>query len=103
MNNLAEATEVINHYKEIIKTQHKRVIQYTYKQGEIIKIFKETKNFFDNMGQSKSTVYFKTAVYKHLKKTLVSTSQHYPQVTFKITWKLLSQSAKTIPVCFLNK
>ena len=68
VNNLTEAIEVINHFEEIIKTQHKKVIQYIYKQGGILKMFKETENFFDGTGQSRSTVYFKIAVYKLLKK-----------------------------------
>ena len=34
-------------------------------------MFKEIENFFDNAGQSTSTIYFKNAVYKILKKPLV--------------------------------
>ena len=34
-------------------------------------MFKEAENVFDNTGQSKSTVYFKIAVYKLLKTALV--------------------------------
>ena len=59
-NNPTEAIELIKHYEEIIRIQHKRVIQYIhniyniqytiYKQGEILKMFKETENFIDNVG-----------------------------------------------------
>ena len=66
-------------------------------------MFKEAENVFDNTGQSKSTVYFKIAVYKLLKTALVQKSRHYHQVIFEISWKLLSQSVKTVPVCFLDK
>ena len=70
-NNPTETIELINHYEEIIRTQYKRVIQYSYKQREILKMFKGTENFFDNARRSRSTVYFKNAVYKIFKKTLV--------------------------------
>ena len=68
VNNPTEATELINHFEKIIKTQHKQVRQYIYKQGGILKIFKKTEKFFDGTGQSRSTVYFKIEVYKLLKK-----------------------------------
>ena len=65
--NPTKAIERRNHYEKIIKTQHKQPIQYNYKQEEILKIFiKETENFFDGTRQSRSTVYFKIAVYKLL-------------------------------------
>ena len=35
VNNLIEAIEVINHYEEMIKTQHIQVIQHVYIQAEI--------------------------------------------------------------------
>lgn len=43
VNNPTEAIEVISHYEEVIKTQH-RVRQCIYKQGGILKIFKQNKN-----------------------------------------------------------
>ena len=87
VSNLIEAIEIMNHYEETIKTQHKQVIQYMYKQGEILKMFKETEIFFDGTGKNLPTIYFKIAVYKVLKKTLFSKNQHYHQVSVKITWK----------------
>ena len=62
-NNPTEAIELINHYEEIIRTQHKRVIQYIYKQEEILKMLKENENFFDGSEQNRLTIYFKIAVY----------------------------------------
>ena len=66
-NNPIEAIEHINRHEEIIKTQHKWVLRYIYKQVEILKFFKETKSFFQNEGQIRFTIYFKIAVYKLLK------------------------------------
>ena len=66
-NNPIEAIEHINRHEEIIKTQHKWVLRYIYKQVEILNFFKETKSFFENEGQIRFTIYFKIAVYKLLK------------------------------------
>ena len=38
------------------------------KQGELSKKFKDAENFFDNVGQSRSTLYLKISLYKFLKK-----------------------------------
>lgn len=73
-NNPTKAIELIYHWEEITKTQHKRVIQYIYKQGEILKFFKETENFFDGSEQSWLTIYFKIAVYKILEKLTLPAS-----------------------------
>ena len=76
-NNPTEARGLINHYEEIIRTQHKQVLQYIYKQyiykqyiykqGEILKIFKETENFFDSSEQSRLRIYLKLQFIKYLK------------------------------------
>ena len=68
LNNLTEPIEITNHYKKILKTQHKWITQYIYKQGEIYKMFKGTEHFFDSTGQIRSMVYFKNAVLTSLKK-----------------------------------
>ena len=70
VNNFREATKIINRYEDIIKTQIKKAVGYIGKQGELLKKFKDTENFFDNVGQSKSTIYFKISLDELLKKIL---------------------------------
>ena len=53
VNNFQEAIKIINHYEDIIK----KTIGYIGKQGELLKRFKDTENFFDNVSQSRSTIY----------------------------------------------
>ena len=48
VNNLTKVIEVMYHYEQITKTLHKRVIQYIYKQEEILQMFKETANLSGN-------------------------------------------------------
>ena len=46
VNNSQEAIKIINCYKNIIKTQNKKAIAYIGKQGELLKKYKDTENFF---------------------------------------------------------
>ena len=50
---------MICRYADIIKTQNKKIIWYIGKQGELLKKFRDTENFFDSVGQSRSAIYFK--------------------------------------------
>ena len=67
VNNFQEAMPIINCCQDITNTQNKKSIEYIGKQGkqgQLLKIFK----YFDNVGQSRSTIYFKTSLYKIMKK-----------------------------------
>ena len=59
---------IICRYLDIIKTQSKNAIGHIGKKGEILKKFKDTEIFFDNVSQSRSMIYFKISLYKFLKK-----------------------------------
>ena len=78
-----EATIIIQRYEEIIIAQEKkRVIGYVRKQGQLLKQFKDKEQIFRNVGQRKSTLYFKLGLYKHLQK-----SPHLKKKSFKATCK----------------
>ena len=68
VHNSQEAVVIIRCYEDIIKAQNKKAIGYIGKQGELLKKFKDTENFFDNVHQCRSTIYFKMSLYKFLKK-----------------------------------
>ena len=53
---------------QYIKTQNKKEIVYICKQGQFLKKFKDAEHFFENVGQSRSTIYFKVSFYKLLKR-----------------------------------
>ena len=59
VNNSQEAKVIIRRYKDIIKTQNKKAVEDISTQGELLKKFNDTQNFFDNVGQSELTKYFK--------------------------------------------
>ena len=56
----------------------------------MLKTFKDTEGFFENVGLSRSTSYFKIGLYKFLKKYLASKnsslSSHYFKNKFKNKW-----------------
>ena len=52
ITNPREAINVINHYEEIMKTQDKKIIEYIAIQGQMLKKFKETEGFIENVGLS---------------------------------------------------
>ena len=60
-----EAILIIHCHKDIIKTQNRKTIVYIGKQGQK---FEDAQNSFYNVGQSRSTIYFKISFYKFLKK-----------------------------------
>ena len=68
VNNSQEAILVIHRYEDIIKTQNEKRMSYIGKQGQLLQKIKDTENFFYNVGQSKSMIYFKISLYKFLKK-----------------------------------
>ena len=57
VNNSQEA--ILRRYKDIIKAQNKKGIKYIGRKEQLLKMFKHIEHFFDNVGQSKSTIYFK--------------------------------------------
>ena len=71
VNNSQEAILIIHRYEDIIKTQNKKAIGYIGQQGQLLKKFKDTEHFFDNVVQSRSTIYLKILLYKFLKKYLL--------------------------------
>ena len=62
--NQKEAINKIKHYDEIIKTGNKNTIRYKSIQGQMLKKSKDSKEFVENVGVSRSTIYFKIGLYK---------------------------------------
>ena len=89
VNNSQEVIRITNRYEDIIKTQNEKAIGYVGKQGELLKEFKDTENFFDHVGQSRSTIYFKIWLYKFLKKYLLLIKSTLQSNYFKNNFKAI--------------
>ena len=88
VNNSQEAIVIIPCYEEIIRKKPKKAIVDIGKEGQLFK------KFTDNVGQSKSMMYFKISLYKFLEKyPLLETStlqSSYFKNNFKaikVVWK----------------
>lgn len=70
-----------------MKRQNKKIIIMMDKQGRILRKFKDPEQFFEILGHSKLTIYFKISLYKFftkhpfLKKSMLSS--HYSKNIFK--------------------
>ena len=51
-----EAIRLINCYEDMIKALNKKAIEDNGKEGEVLKKFEDTENFFDNVAQSRSMI-----------------------------------------------
>ena len=80
-----------------MKSQNKRVIGYVGKQEQLLIKFRETGQFFENVREIKSTVYFKIGIYKLYKwrSTPHLKNQRYLLITFRRILKLLRKYVKT--------
>ena len=66
-----KAAEIIKRYEDIIKTKKKGIINVAYHQGQVFKRFKEKEKFaklVSELGIHKTTIIFKTNVFKLCKK-----------------------------------
>ena len=86
--------------KQYSKSSGKKVIGYISKQGELLKKFKDTWNFFDNVGLRKSTIYFKIFLYKFLKKYSLLETSTLQSSYFKNNSKAIKVVYKENPTLF---
>ena len=101
VNNSQEAIFAICRYQDIIKTQNKKAIAYIAKQRQFLKRFKGTQNFFDNVGQSKSTMYFKNSLYEFLEKYALLKISTLQSSYFKNNFKAIKVVCKENPTLFV--
>lgn len=65
---LEDAISVTKQYEEVIATQIKKIIGLMFRQGVILKDFKETENIYETVGLSRSSIYSKINLYNFVKK-----------------------------------
>ena len=97
VNNSQEAVLFIHRYKYIIKTQNKKAIGHIGNQGQLLKEFKDTEHFFDNVAQRNSTIFFKILLYKFLKKYPLPKKSTVQSGYFKNNFKAIKVVCKENP------
>ena len=96
VNNSQKAILITNRSKGIIKTHNKKGIGYICKLGQLLKKFKDTEHFFDNVDQSRSTIYFEISLYKFLNKYSLLKNSTLQSNCFKNFLKLAKFYVKKI-------
>ena len=95
------ATAIIHCYEEIIKTQNKKAIVYTGKQGKFLKKSEDTEKFFDDVSQSRLTIYFKISLFKFLKKYPLLKTSTLQSSCFKNSFQAIKAVCKENPTLFV--
>lgn len=96
MRNVKQSTEVIainENYEELLNGERKRIINIIRKQDEILKTFKDNKEFFIDVGLNQSNIYFKVKLHKFLTKFPVFKNQSsYFKNNFKLLKKIYQEN-----------
>ena len=77
----SKAMKKIKHYDKIIKTGNKNTKRYESIQGQMLEKFKDSEGIVENVGISRSTIYFKIGLYKFLKKYPALKTSSLPQTS----------------------
>ena len=85
----------MKHYDEIIKSGSKNTIRYESIQRQMLKTFRDTERFFENVGLIRSKIYFKIGLYKFLKKYLALKNSRILSHYFKNKFKMIKTLCKS--------
>ena len=80
--------------KWLSRLKKKNDYAYVLKQGYILKKFKNTEQFFETLGLSKCTIYFKINLYKLIKKYPHLKNPHLSVQYFKDNFKMMKLLCK---------
>ena len=88
-----ETVSLFKKYEELLKGENRKTINILGKQGELLKRFKESDEFFSRLDLSRSNIYFKICLYKFptLKKSTLTSS--YFKSNFKFITKVCKGNA----------
>ena len=94
---LKDGMSLVKKYEDLLKSGIKKIINIVGKQGELLKRFKDSDEFFDGVGLSRSNIYFKITLYKFLCKFpapryLTLTSSYFKNI-FKMIKKVCKANA----------
>ena len=63
---LKDGISLVKKYEDLLKSGNKKIINIVGKQGELLKRFKDSDEFFYSVGLSRSNTYFKIRLYEFL-------------------------------------
>ena len=100
---LKEGVSLVKRYEDLLKSSNKKTINIVAKQGELLKRFNDSDEFFDSFGLSRSEIFFKIRLYKLLCKfPALIISTHTPSY-FKNNFKIIKKVCKANVDIFSKK
>ena len=94
---------LIKKYEDLSKATNRKIINIVEKQGELLDRFKDSDEFFDSIGLSRSYIYFKIGLYKFLCKYPKLKSSTFTATDFKSNFKLIKNICKVNVDTFSKK
>ena len=82
-------------YEVLLKGANWKIINIVGKQGELLKRFKDSDEFFDGLGLSRSIIYFKISLHKFLCKFPVLKNSTLTSSCFKSNFKMIKKVCKS--------
>ena len=91
---LKDGMSLVKKYEDLLKSGIKKIINIVGKQGELLKRFKDSDEFFDGVGLSRSNIYFKIRLYKFLCKFPALRNSTLTSSYFKNNFKIIKKVCK---------
>ena len=91
---LKDAISLVKKHEDLLKSSNKRIIDIVAKQGELLKRFNDSDEFFDGVGLSRSNIYFKIRLYKFLRKFPALRNATLTFSYFKNNFKIIKKVCK---------
>ena len=91
---LKDAISLVKKHEDLLKSSNKRIIDIVAKQGELLKRFNDSDEFFDGVGLSRSNIYFKIRLYKFLCKFPALRNSTLTSSYFKSNFKIIKKVCK---------
>ena len=88
---LKDSIYLVKKNEDLLKSSNKKIINIVAKQGELLKRFKDSDEFFASGGLSRSKIYFKMRLYKFLCKFLALRNSTHTPGYFKNNFKTIKK------------
>ena len=89
-----DGISLVKMYKDHLERASRKIINIVAKQGELLKLFKDSDEFFNCVGLSWSNIYFKISLYKFLSKFPLFKNSTLASSYFKNNFKLIKKVCK---------
>ena len=100
---LKDGISLVKKYEDLLKSSNKKIINIVAKQGELLKRFKNSNEFFDGVGLSRSNTHFKIRLYKILCKFPALRNSTLTSCYFKNNFKIIKKVSKANADIFSEK